>query len=378
MRHLLFSTVVFLAALGQPAKATALESSGKAMFAFRDQNSSYPGHDKMVRIQGEVGGRYHFENSCGKSGSRCDCLLYRGIDDRRPLRAAGLLSSRLYNAISCKIPDSTYGARQISHVQLRKRGAQAVTGKLRILDSLRLENILGQSLKKEKVRGIFRYHCDRTFFEGEGVGAHQITCFPGQHLGVLTARYHFYTYRSGEDSNLSGGDSAFRDSICGRNNFLKTQCTGNTPVLRYGLYKENKGLFQVGITLTRAPEGENLSESYGFASLPDENGHCFPGLVKARPYVAQPASIVGGDLDGSNPPSSFINLNNSLNDTQVEAEEPAPFTIMRSVNETPCDSMTGNCLGATFGAAQVARQVAYTSITPVVCVMPEAMVRGLF
>ncbi len=43
----------------------------------------------------------------------------------------------------------------------------------------------------------------------------------GQHLGVIRADYNFYTYRSGEDRNDPGGDSAFPADICGRNDFLK-------------------------------------------------------------------------------------------------------------------------------------------------------------
>lgn len=69
--------------------------------------------------------------------------------------------------------------------------------------------MLGSNLTKTKVRGIFRYSCNRTFLEGEGVSASQISCVPGQRLGVINAAYNFYFYRSGEDRNEGGGDSAF-------------------------------------------------------------------------------------------------------------------------------------------------------------------------
>ena len=105
---------------------------------------------------------------------------------------------------------------------------------------------------------------------------------------MITATYSFYVFRSGVDSNSPGGDSAFPGDICKRNNFLKIQCTGNTPQLRYGFFKDNADPFVVGITMTSAPEGQNTTSNYGFAALPDSAGNCPTGLIKVRPWVAQP------------------------------------------------------------------------------------------
>ena len=265
---------------------------------------------------------------------------------------------------------------RIREVVVRLRTGELITDRVMVRTTLLLEDVLGK-LVKTKVRGIFRYSCERTFFEGEGVDANQITCVAGQHLGVINAKYSFYTFRSGEDSNLPGCDSAFASAICKRNSFLKYQCAGNAPDLRYGFYKDSAPPFVVGVSLTRAPEGDNLTGSYGYAALPDENGRCPLGLVKGRPWMAQPESILQGSLDGSNPPSSFINTNNSLANTVVETTEPEPFQVTRQPSLLPCDG-TGDCASATFNGVSTAEMVRYSALTPVVCVIPPSLLTGIF
>ena len=258
------------------------------------------------------------------------------------------------------------------------------TGLINIKTVLVIEDVLGTTLVKTNVRGIFNYTCNRTFFEGEGVSSGQITCVAGQHLGVINATYNFYTFKSGVDSNVPGGDSAFPADICKRNSFLKIQCTGNTPNLRYGFYISRADPFVVGIQMTRAPEaapGDTapLTAIYGYAALPDSAGNCPTGLIKVRPWLAQPASIIptGPSCPAQGCPSSFINTGNSLNNTVVEQVQPPNFIVNRSPNATPCDS-AGDCTLATFAGTMQAESVAYVSLTPVVCAIPPSLLNGLF
>jgi hypothetical protein len=238
-----------------------------------------------------------------------------------------------------------------------------------------LEQILGP-LAKDHVRSIFRYTCDRTFFEGEGVSPGQITCVGGQHLGVIGARYAFYTFRSRYDGNFPGGDVAFPSDICKRNDFLSVRCAGSAPELRYGFYDSAQGPFAVAVHMTRAPSGDDREATYGYAALPDASGECPLGLVKARPWQAQPASITQGSLDGSNPPSNFANSNNSLNDTRIETAPPANFLVTREPSLTPC-AASGDCTNATFHGFATVQSVAYTPLTPVICVIPKEALGGL-
>lgn len=371
------SPFLLLLAIASPATALPNLNYKKLDFAFRDATASSEQERRVVKLQGTRDGTFNFTTPCGQVGQNCECLLFRGGSDREPLRSAGSWISQQHNSFSCTIPGDQAMPDRITHVLVRLRGGAAVTLKEPIRTTLRLEDVIGPTLSKSKVRGIFKYSCARTFFEGEGVSESQIACVPGQRLGVISARYNFYIFRSGEDRNEMGGDTAFESPICGRNSFLKTQCTGNTPELRYGLYKDSVAPFVVGITLTRAPEGDNLSTNYGFAAVPDSSGACPPGLEKARPWLAQPASITEGSLDGMNPPSSFINANNSLNNTLVETTQPQNFLVTRQANAVPCDA-TGDCTGAEFAGSQQAQSVMYIALTPTVCVIPPSLLDGIF
>ncbi|HEY8279743.1 MAG TPA: hypothetical protein VIH99_08975 [Bdellovibrionota bacterium] len=332
-------------------------------------------------------------NECGATGSTCTCEFYISTSDSSPKLAATVGISSQNNSFSCTIPASITDAQiQAStgndntkkiYVKLKRTDdATKNTGLIELKTTLSLEDILGTSLVKTKVRGIFRYNCNRTFFEGEGVSASQITCVASQRLGVITATYNFYTYRSGVDSNSGMTDSPFPGDICKRNTFLKIQCTPGAALLRYGFYAEAADPFIVGIQMTRAPEGDNLQANYGYAALPDSSGNCPIGLVKVRPYVAQPASIIQGSLGNNNPPSSFINTNNSLNNTVVEESAPSPnFTVTRSPNAVACDPAgptTGDCTNATFAGSTDVQSVSYTALTPVVCAIPKDLLGGLF
>ena len=360
--------------------------------AYRDPASDASTPSRTISLQGiRAVPSANLVNECGATGTTCTCEFYVGNSDTSADLAASVGISSQNNSFSCVIPtsisDATIKASTGDSTSVKlyvKLKRTDVTGKntalMQVKTTLTLEDVLGNNLTKTKVRGIFKYSCNRTFFEGEGVAASQITCAPGQHLGVIGATYNFYVFRSGEDRNETGGDSAFPADICQRNSFLKIQCTGNTPDLRYAFYKDAVEPFVVGISMTRAPEGENLSANYGFAALPDSAGNCPTGLIKVRPWVAQPASIIptGPNCPADGCPSSFINTNNTLNNTVVEQTQPANFVVTRQPNQTPCDGTTGSCLGASFGGIITQQSVAYTGLTPVVCAIPPGLLSGLF
>ncbi len=358
-----------------PLASFAAEPEINIEFAYRDSGSAIAGENRTVSLQGLRNSSFHFETICGSAGENCSCKFYRSVMDRSPVTGVAVGLSAQSNSLSCVVPGS------ISDDELRGNGLPFVQMKqinvpngqsalIAIWTTLTLEDVLGRKLDKSNVRGIFRYSCNRTFFEGEGVAHGTISCVPGQHLGVIGANYNFYTYRSAMDSNNPGGDSPFPGDICGLNNFLKIQCMGNTPELRYGFYRERAGAFVVGVSMTRAPEGDNLNSSYGFAALPDSGGHCPAGLVKARAWLAQPASMM-------KPASNFINTNNSLNNTVLEIAPPANFMVMRQANQLPCDAR-GDCTNAEFGGAEQVQDVPYTALAPVICVIPPGLLSGIF
>jgi hypothetical protein len=326
-------------------------------FAFRDpvQNGG-----KLVVIQGVRNGSAPLSRVCGELGDRCDCIFYRSPTDRSPkvARASGMSTQN--NTVSCALQRVTGNLHEFEFIRLRNRWNNLVTEPQRIRTALTLEDVIGHGLAKELVTGIFRHSCTRTFLEGEGVTPSTITCTPGQHLGVISAGYSFYTFRNAYTSISGGGDFPFSGPICNRNSFLKYQCSSSAPQLRYGFYGMQQGPFQVPVSMTRAPEaipGDTvpLTTVYGYVALPDSAGNCPTGLMKARQWMAQPASITEGSL-GQNPPSSFINQGNSLSNTMVEASQPANFVVARQPNSTPC-AQNGDCTNATFGGTSTAQSV---------------------
>ncbi|MGZ3705267.1 MAG: hypothetical protein ACXWP1_04730, partial [Bdellovibrionota bacterium] len=340
-----------------------------------------PAPIRLVSIQGVRGlNSANLVNECGATGTSCACDFFTSSSDTSPVTSTTVGISSQNNSYSCTIPGAVAPS-NYKYVKLKNlNNATKNTGLINIKTVLVIEDVLGTNLTKTNVRGIFGYSCNRTFFEGEGVSAANISCVAGQHLGVISATYNFYTFKSGVDSNLPGSDAAFPADICKRNNFLKIQCTGNTPVLHYGFYLSSADPFVVGITMTRAPVGDNLTATYGFAALPDSSGNCPTGLMKIRPWVAQPASIIptGPTCPANGCPSSFINSNNSLNNTVVEQNQPSNFIVTRQPNLIACDATTGDCTNAQFNGAVQAESVAYQSQTPVVCAIPPSLLSGLF
>lgn len=375
------------------SNSTATSSTDAETFsltlAYRDAGSDLATPSRLVAIQGVRGvAAANLSYLCGSTGANCLCDFYKTSTSAAVTATTAGISSQ-NNSLSCTIPsgitDADIRANSAGmYVALRRIDISGKnSGLVAITSNLTIENVLGSTLSRTKVRGIFRYDCTRNFFEGEGVSATSISCVAGQHLGQISAAYNFYTYKSGEDSNTGGGDTPFPTDICSRNNQLKIQCTGSVPVLHYGLYKENADPFVVAITMTRAPAGDNLSSIYGYAALPDSAGNCPTGLVKIRPYMAQPASIVPTSSscvsNSATPvcPTSFINTDNTLSNTVVETSAPSNFTVTRQPNAVPC-AADGTCTTASFGGSITAQSVAYTPLTPVVCAIPQNLLTGLF
>jgi hypothetical protein len=369
-------------------KGTGATDSESFSITIAYRKDAEPDDGRLVVIQGVRDlASASIASLCGSTGATCQCIFYKSSSDTAPLTSTppnGLSVGN--NSFSCTIPGAT-DPDLYTKVRLKTNDGTKSTGFLDIKNSLTLEDVIGD-LDKAKVRGVHRYSCTRTFFEGEGVSASAVDCPPEQRLGLITAAYTFYIYNSQLGGNMSekGSNSAYEQPICERQ-FNKLTCDG-TPDLRWGLYAEKTGPFQVAISMTANPEGENATGVYGFAALPDSGGNCPTGLVKIRPWEAQPQSIIAGSIDGTNPPSSFVNQTNNLNDRQVEISQPSGFVVRRQANpNTPAtrcapansaDPAPGSCRNVVFGGSVTQQTVTYTGITPVVCAIPKDLMSGLF
>jgi hypothetical protein len=322
-------------------------------------------------------------NRCGTTGATCKCIFYRSSTDTAPVTNSspnGLSAGN--NSFSCTLP-GTDDPDLFTKVVLKTSDNLKSTGFIDIKTSLTLEDVIGE-LDKTKVRGILKYSCIRTFFEGEGVSPSEVICPNFQRLGLISAAYTYDLFNSTAGGNLNekGSNSAYESPICERQ-FSKVTCDG-TPDLRYGLYAEQLGAFQIGITYVARPEGDNATSVYGYAALPDSAGNCPTGLVKIRAWEAQPQSIIQGSINGLNPPSSFVNQGNNLNSRTVDVSQPANFTVSRQPNGTTCagppstDPIPGSCKNATFNGSTQVQSVSFVGLTPVVCAIPKNLLSGLF
>lgn len=372
-----------------PADATNSDIFSISL-AFRDMVNS-PG---TVSLQGQFNSpSANLVNVCGTTGTACNCLFYRSGTDASPVTSASIGISAQNNSASCVVPTADVGT-TFQYVQLLSNvAANESTALINIATTLTLAQVLG-TLPTSAVNGIFSYSCIQTFFEGQGVTPSQVSCTPDQALGIITAEYEFFIFRNQTTSDQPGGDIPFPADICGREDFLKIQCSGNTPILQYGFYNTNSGPFVVNVQMTRAPQAaagdtNPLTLSYGFAGLPDSAGNCPVGLQAVRPWLAEPASIVQGSLQNatpifSNPASSFINTGGELNSTIIAATIPAPFVVERQSNSTPCSAAAvgtvaaGDCTLATFNGEYAAETITYTGITPILCAIPSTLLGSLF
>ncbi len=215
----------------------------------------------------------------------------------------------------------------------------------------------------QKISRVYPYRCRRRFVEGEGVSPYSIQCVAGQKLGFLSADYHFYVFSGPTRNNLSERmrEQNFPGPICGLENVNKIYCE-NPSEPEFGLAEAMEGVFTVAITMTSSPSNF-ATTTYGYAAMPNSRGECPRNLVKARPYLAQPPSVIDPL------PSNFINSNNTLNNTLVTTKAPLPFEIWRQPNSQPCDA-NGICSWPQ-GESVLSHSVSYVAMSPVVCVIPR-------
>ena len=359
--------------------------------------------NRVVNVQGDLTqAAAKFLSICGLNATKCYCQFYTSASDISPVSSSLVVLSDTNNSLACTISGAVAATNYKYVMVALNDGTKKSSGLIPIKPSASLDDILA-NLDKQKVRGVYQYACTRTFFEGDGVTSNQITCTPNQRFGLITAEYNFYLYKSQLDTNFTNKPDrvGFSTAICGYTNAYKFSCGYSTPDLRYGLYKEAAGPFTVAVSMTSKPDGGAAgSEIFGYAALPDSNGNCAAGLVKIRPYIAQPPSViansesdqnclVAGTID--NPPSNFIN-DGSLNNVVVEAATPTNFVVNRQPN-TNCTYPTGVCVpspapaGTTAGDCTLAKlsgshvymntTVSYSQLTPIVCAIPKNLVSTL-
>ena len=373
-----------------------------AAYAYRDVSSSSLA--RTVIFQGVVvSGTPDLSAQCLSTGANCNCAFYMNTSDTNPVINTSVTFNALNNTIRCDIPGA-YSAGNYSYMKLITKDNTSSSDFTTISTSLSLQNILsgmGQSLSAGNVNGIYQYACRRVFVEGDGVSGNSVSCVGNQRLGIINAEYNYYLYKNPSQNNLSAQPTIvnFASKICNYPDQTKYTCNYNSPTLKFGLYSTAAGPFSIPISFPATPD--TASAQYGYAAPMDSSGNCPAGLVKARVYTAQPASINANTISDNNcnagtinnPPSNFVNNSGSLNNTVIDVTQPGNFTVYRQPN-TNCSEptgvcsnvatnwtdssgqnayMIGNCQNAKLQGASTQQSVSYSTTSNDVCVLPSAI-----
>ena len=340
-------------------------------FAYRETSANAA--NRIIQFQGNhLLNNASLSSVCGNTGSNCTCDFYTSASDTSPVTATVVSLSTTSNVFSCTVPGAV-AIGSYTYARLRTVDYLSNSGLINISTTLTPEQVLGD-LDKTFIRKIYDYSCTRVFLEGEGVGANSITCSVDTFLGFLYADYNFYLYQgvTASDTNFTDLDTApkFYTEYCARTNDLQLQCSAQNAVPAFGLINKAYGFFQTSVYLNSKPStgGASTKTLFGYAAIADSDGNCPPGLAAKRTWRADPPSITKNSL-GSNPPSSFININGNLNNAVLADANSAPasFVITRTPGATAC--IANDCSGATFAGTAAAASVAYSSQSPIICVL---------
>ncbi|MGZ3692633.1 MAG: hypothetical protein ACXWQO_00065 [Bdellovibrionota bacterium] len=360
--------------------AQAEDAAINARFAYRA-----PGQQSVV-IQGDAG-NVGLAGLCGPRDEKCKCVFMASEGGRKTIVTPVTSASLENGTATCSLPSSA--SPKVYSLVVIKSKNHGNTAPVEVKSKLGLKDVLGR-LNANKVNHIFKYSCERTFFEGEGVNqecsgssSSCISCPTqvSQRLGIISTKYDYYLFdnKAGDGNKGQKFAASYWPSICARPDaeFARANCSASIPDLRYGLYAEAGGLFNAKILMTRAPEqapgSADLSADYGYAATPDRRGRCAPGFELAHAWTAEPKSIAAKSLNGKNPPSNFLNEGGALNNTVIETSKPASLLVSRQENETPCALATGSCANASFKAPQTVQTVQYTKLPAAVCVISKAL-----
>lgn len=306
----------------------------------------------------------------GAPGTGFACEFLVAPDDDAPASTSEGEFSDRHNYVQCPAgPDSQKFVRVATKEEAPRR-SNSVPRRA----SLSWRQLLGPDLLKTRVAWIYRYSCDRTFVEGEGVSKNgEVSCPPSQTLNLLHATYYYYTRWTEEERRSADPVPVATDSVCGLASYSAWRCLDNNKQLLFGLYSREEAPFTLPVSLMRAPVGENLMSVVGYAAEPDASGLCPVGLVKARQWTATPPTIAPGEEGGVH--STFLNDTGELSNRAIEGQEPKPFVITRQKARNPCDGK-GSCAFVSYDEPVTAHRSGYAPGGEL-CVIPSSMEQAL-
>lgn len=348
---------------------TDTPSNFKFNFAFLDTAATAP-LNNVVFLQGAPDTKSTMLSTCNSSGTSCVCEFYNSANVKIDETAAADITYDITGNYYRCVYDGASANTTISYVKIRNQNSSVVSDIYSIVTpaTMTLAKLLGPNQDIGRARSISRYSCLFNFLQKQGTTSNFFDCStqgslcsgvgdPAGDFCLLQSRFPYYLYSDSvsNNNNVKVPDEVYNqggsNTICGiqlkKFDCVDTALTptpGGTPVLKFGLYQYQTGVFTVPVSLQPGPN--YTAELYGYAAATTTflgNTICPPGLERQIFYTATTAMTAVG-------PSHNYTEGLELKEVAAPTATPASVTITKLVggdcNNTTCTLPTAVTLPA--------------------------------
>lgn len=292
--------------------------SFKFNFAYRDAAATAPLH-LTVYMQGATDTKTSLISACNLAGTNCVCeFLDAGDAEIIESATGGISYDQTGNYFRCDFPGTAAQLANLAKVRIRNQNSTVISAIYDVDATLTAAKILGDELSMNNLRSVYKFNCLLNFLQKVGTSTTNFDCSssgslcgsPGAPNGdfcllIASFPYHLYSSNSSTNFDQKQSDALYGSTgtVCGLQ-VKQYDCAGagGVPVLQFGLYGEQKGVFETNIQMSPGP---NTSlATYGYAaktSTYNGNTVCPPGMERRSFYattVTKPAGI-DNNMDAS-------------------------------------------------------------------------------
>lgn len=332
--------------------------SFKFNFAYRDSAAASP-LNLTVYLQGATDTKTSLISACNLAGTNCVCEFLTSAEAEIIESATGGISyDQTGNYFRCDFPGTAAELATLAKVRLRNQNSTVISAIYDVDSTLTAAKILGDELSMNNLRTVYKFNCLLNFLQKVGTSTTNFDCStsgslcgsPGSPNGdfcLLLANFPYYLYSSNAATNFDQKQSDLLYGAAGTICSLQVKqfdCAGTNgvPVAQFGLYGEQKGVFETNIQMSPGP---NTSlTTYGYAaktSTYNGNTVCPPGMERRAFYQTTVA-----------PSASWIatNMESSYTVKQVSATGTVPSALsMTRVKGYDCDGTVCSIVDSSAG-----------------------------
>lgn len=360
--------------------------SFKFNFAYRDPAAANP-LNLTVYLQGATDTKTSLISACNLAGTNCVCEFLDSAEAEIIESATGGISyDQTGNYFRCDFPGSAAQLTNLAKVRIRNQNSTVVSAIYDVDTTLTAAKILGDELSMNNLRTVYKFNCLMNFLQKSGTSSTNFDCAssgslcgsPGSPNGdfcLLLANFPYYIYSSNSSTNFDQKQADLlygtAGNLCGLQ-VKQYDCAGTNgvPVAQFGLYGEQKGVFETNVQMSPGP---NTSlTTYGYAaktSTYNGNTVCPPGMERRAFYqttVAPSASWISTNMS-----SEYI-----VKQVSATGTVPSALSLTRvkgyDCNGTVCsivDTATGLVADGTIGSFNYGLDTTSTEF----CVIPASM-----